>query len=106
MTVVAEQLLDLLGSEDKVVARLFSPVQKDESTWTCRFEIGAPINEALDVHGVSGLQALALALRNLSAALYSTDLYKNGQLGSHGEFGGYLGIPAPGEFRDVAPYTF
>ena len=44
--------------------------------------------------------------KGLSATLYSTDLYRNGQLGAWGAFDGYLGIPAPGIFSDIAPETF
>lgn len=106
MTIIAEQLLDLSYCDDKVAVRLFCPQQRDESTWICRFEIGAPIDVALDVHGTSSLQALALSLKGLSATLYSSDLYRNGQLGAWGEFNGYLGIPAPGIFADIAPETF
>lgn len=106
MTVIAEQLLDLSFTSDKVPVRLFAPEQRDEEMWVCRFEIGAPINESLDAQGVSSLQALALALKSLSAALYSTELFKSGQLGAFGEFNGYLGIPAPGIFKDIAPFTF
>jgi len=106
MTIIAEQTFDLSFTSDKLAARLFAPEQKDEETWVCRFEIGAPINESLDAQGVSSLQALALALKSLSAALYSSELYRNGQLGAFGEFNGYLGIPAPGIFKDIAPFTF
>ena len=106
MTIIAEQHLDLSYCDDKVVVRLFLPKQTDESTWVCRFEIGAPIDVSLDVHGTSSLQALALSLKGLSATLYSTDLYRNGQLGAWGAFDGYLGIPAPGTFSDIAPETF
>jgi hypothetical protein len=106
MTVIAEHLLDLSYSEAKVSARLFHPQQKDESTWVCRFEVGAPIAAALDVEGTSSLQALALSLKGLAATLYSSDAYRNGQLGAWGNFDGYLGIPAPGIFADVAPETF
>jgi hypothetical protein len=42
----------------------------------------------------------------LSAALYSSDLYRRGELGAFGAFGGYLGIPAPQVFPDEAPYPF
>jgi hypothetical protein len=106
MTVIAEQFLDLSYSDEKVAVRLFCPQRQGESTWVCRFEIGAPISVALDIEGTSSLQALALALKGLSATLYSTELYRNRQLGAWGEFNGYLGIPAPGIFADIAPETF
>lgn len=107
MTVVAELTLDLANSGEKVSVRLFSPKPRTpESGWICRFEISEPIGWSLDVHGVSSLQALALALKGLSAALYGSDLYRKGRLGVYGEFGGYLGIPAPNLFLDEAPYPF
>jgi hypothetical protein len=106
MTIIAEQLLDLARSELKVSVRLYQPEWKAKDIWICRFEIGEPISESLDVQGVSSLQALALAIKNVSAALYSTDLYRDGELGAFGGFDGYLGIPAPSSYRDIAPYTF
>ncbi len=52
------------------------------------------------------MQALALALKGLSSALYGSEAYSAGQLGLYGEFGGYLGIPAPSIFLDEAPFPF
>lgn len=106
MNIIAEQSLDLSYCDDKVIVRLFCPMQKDGSTWICRFEAGHPINVKLDVEGTSSLQALALSLKGLSATLYGSDQYRNGQLGAWGAFDGYLGIPAPGIFADIAPETF
>ncbi len=106
MTLIAEQLLDIADSSEKVPVRLFSPERWADDGWTCRFEIGSPIDVALDVHGVSSLQALALCLKGVSATLYGSDLFREGRLGVWGEFNGYLGIPAPGIFADIAPHTF
>jgi hypothetical protein len=107
MTVIAEQLLDLSGRREKTSVRLHAPERSGAgSHWTCRFEVGDPINYQLDVAGESSLQALALSLKALSAFLYSTELYRDGELGAFGEFGGYLGIPAPNNFLDIAPYPF
>lgn len=105
MTAIAEQLLDLSYTSEKILVRLHAPEQGDES-WICRFGIGDPIGHSLDVHGSSSLQALALAISALSAALYGNDLYRTGRLGAFGAFGGYLGIPAPDVFLDEAPYPF
>jgi hypothetical protein len=105
MTVMAEQHLDLAGTSETVLVRLYAP-EEGAKSWICRFEIGSPIDHVMDIHGASGLQALALALSALSAVLYSTDLYRTGQLGAFGAFGGYLGIPAPNVFLDEAPYPF
>lgn len=106
ITIIAEQMLDLSNSDQKVPVRIFIPEQIDQNTWNCRFEIGEPISESMDTHGVSSLQALALAVKNVSAALYSTDLYRDGYLGAFGDFGDYLGIPAPSSYRHITPHTF
>ncbi len=45
-------------------------------------------------------------MRTLSAYLYGSDLYKRGELGVHGEFGGNLSIPAMHLFLNDAPYPF
>ena len=107
MTVIAEASLDLAGSAEKVVVRLHAPERsKRGPDWSCTFEVGEPINYQLAVEGVSSLQALALALQMLAAFLYSSEHYEKGELGAFGEFGGYLGIPAPKECLDLAPYPF
>ena len=107
MTVIAEQGLDRQGSDEKVMVRLYAPYASEaRKSWVCRFEIGEPVAHAMDVCGETGLQALTLALSSLSAALYGCDLYRRGELGAFGAFGGYLGVPAPQVFLDEAPYPF
>ena len=107
MTIIAELPLDLAGREGTVAARLFAPERCAEGpSWICRFEIGEPFSYGLNVAGESSLQALALALKGLSSALYGSEAYSAGQLGIYGEFGGYLGIPAPSIFLDEAPFPF
>lgn len=107
MNVIADLDLDLADTSDKVTVKLFAPeVREKTQSWVCHFEIGEPISKSLDVHGASSLQAIALALKGISAILYSTDLYRSGKLGVFGEFGGYLSIPAPNFFLDEAPYPF
>ena len=107
MTLIAEQTLDLADGNRKVVVRLFAPTSRPgEPGWMCRFEIGQPISYSLSVQGETSLQALALALKGLSAALYGSELYIQGRLGFLGDFGSYLGIPAPQVFLDDAPFPF
>ncbi|MDB5417521.1 MAG: hypothetical protein JWP50_940 [Phenylobacterium sp.] len=106
MNVVAEESLDLMGSDQKVVVRLYLPVEQNENTWVCRFEIGDPIAAVGNVEGTSSLQALALGLQRLSVRLYSHPLYRDGKLGAWGDFGGYLGLPAPTSYLDFAPFEF
>jgi hypothetical protein len=91
--------------ERKFEARLFMPALR-EGTWGCRFEIDAPISVSQDVYGETSIQALALALKLMATHLYGSDLYRAKQLGAFGEFGGYLGLPAPAEVQAVAPYPF
>lgn len=107
MNLIAELALDLAQSTDKVIVRLFLPEPRPGGEpWACRFEIGEPINISSEMLGSTSLQALALALQCLSAALYGSSEYKAGQLGIFGEFGGYLTIPAPRVILDAAPYPF
>jgi hypothetical protein len=88
-------------------ARLLLPVRNETmNAWACRFEIGPPFSVRRDVHGETSLQALSLALKTLSSHLYGSKLYKDGKLGCHGEFGGYLGVPAPKVMLKSAPYRF
>ena len=107
MNVVAELPLDVMGHDAPLVARLFAPVERgDGPGWTCRVEVDAPFSVERDVHGESSMQALSLALKYLSINLYGSQLYQEGRLGHYGEFGGYLGLPSPSGFQDVAPYPF
>ena len=104
--VVAEMTLALLDSDTRVGVRLFEPREVKEGEWACAFEIDAPLDVTLTTYGVSGMQALALALKRLSAHLYGSEEYRAGRLGIDGEFGGQLGIPATHWLHDVAPYPF
>jgi hypothetical protein len=107
MNLIAELPLDIAGEDEPLVARLFAPQKRKEGTgWTCRVELAPPFDNDRDVHGESSMQALALALKYLSIVLYGSELYREGRLGHYSEFGGYLGIPAPTGFQDIAPYPF
>ena len=91
--VIAEAEFDLSYSQDKVRARVYAPERDRAATdWACSFEIGAPISVKRTIFGVSGVQALVLALRTMSAYLYGSEVYERGELGVHGEFGGDLGV--------------
>ncbi len=107
MTVIVEHHLELKGAEHKMVVRLFKPEpRKDAPGWKCRFEIGEPFNYGLDIYGEWGLQALVLAISGLSVMLYTSPEYRSGRLGIAGEFGDFLGLPAPSILLDEAPYPF
>jgi len=107
MTEIAAVELDLSYTAEKVSVRLFAPEWDEElGTWSCRFEISEPINDERKIYGVSSLQALILGAKTLSAYLYGSDLYKNGELGIYGQFGGSLSIPAPQAMLDRAPFPF
>ena len=107
VNLICEHRLDLKGADHKVVVRLFTPEpRKDGPGWKCRFEIGEPFSYGLDVYGEWSIQALVLAISGLSATLYASDEYREGQLGIAGEFGDFLGLPAPAVLLDEAPYPF
>ena len=99
--------LDLSYTDEKMSVRLFAPKRDEEhGIWSCRFEISEPLDLERTIHGVSSLQALTLGVKTLSAYLYGSDLYKNGELGVYGQFGGSLSIPAPQAMLDRAPFPF
>jgi hypothetical protein len=104
---IAEVAFDLADSNDKMWARLYAPeLEQTSGDWSCRIQIDAPISVRTTIHGVSSLQAIALALKTMAAYLYGSDAYKNKEIGLHGDFGGNLLIPAPALFLDIAPYPF
>lgn len=105
--VVARVDLKILGRTKLVQAQLQMPAyDRHRSAWKCRLEIEAPFSVGQDVFGESSLQALALALKVLASHLYGSPLYAQKKLGAFGEFGGYLGLPAPKEFLGKAPFPF
>jgi hypothetical protein len=105
--VVTTASFDVRGKSKPMEARILRPEWSAQNgAWVCRFEIEPPISTSQDVYGESGIQALCLALKLLSSVLYGSELYKNKRLGACGEFGGYLGLPAPSEFLRSAPYPF
>ncbi|MBP6014747.1 MAG: hypothetical protein KBA31_21170 [Alphaproteobacteria bacterium] len=107
LKVMAAAEFDLRDEKSVVQARIFAPEWNEKSAaWECRFEIDPPFQSGQAVFGETGLQALSLALKLLSSTLYSSDLYRKGRLGAFGEFGGYLGIPAPKESLSHAPFPF
>lgn len=107
MAEIAAFELDLSYTAEKVSVRLFAPEwDEEQKTWACKFEISEPIKMERSIYGVSSLQALILGAKTLSAYLYGSDLYKNGELGIYGQFGGSLSIPAPQVMLDRAPFPF
>jgi hypothetical protein len=107
MNLTCEHGFDLKGESQKLIVRIYAPERcEDGPSWRCFFEIGPPFEYDMYIYGESSLQALALAISGLSATLYGSESYRSGLLGSFGHFGGYLGIPAPGAFLDVAPFPF
>ena len=106
-TPVAEIAFDLSYSSDKMWARLYAPSQDQLSgSWSCSFEIGAPISVNRTIHGESSLQSIVLGLKTMAAYLYGSEAYEEKQFGLYGEFGGNLSVPAPAGFLDIAPYPF
>ena len=90
---IAEAAFDLAYTQDKMWVRVYPPERDAGSVdWSCRFEIDAPISVTRAIFGVSGVQALVLALKTMAAYLYGSEVYQRGELGVHGEFGGDLGV--------------
>jgi hypothetical protein len=107
MDVVAEASFDLANTPDKMTLRIGRPYcDQADQNWCCTFELTRPLEVSRTIYGEYSLRALLLALKTASAYLYGSELYKDGQIGIFGEFGGYLNIPAPKEFADVAPCPF
>ncbi len=105
MEPIAEVAFDIVGSNEKVRARLFAP-EHHERDWACTFEIDAPIDVRRTIYGASSMQALVLGLKTLAGYLYGSEAYREKRLGIGGEFGGNLFVPAPAEFLKDAPYPF
>ncbi|THD80602.1 MAG: hypothetical protein E7812_07690 [Phenylobacterium sp.] len=103
---IVEEWFDLAETSEKLRVRIYAPVRREGTTWGCRIELGNPIDLDKEVLGEGSLQALALALEQVSALLYSHPLWRAGKLGAFGELGGYLGVAAPTQYLHFAPYPF
>lgn len=104
---VAEMAFDVAGSNEKLWARIYAPVlQADGFTWGSRIVIDDPIGVDRKVLGGDSLQALVSALRGASVDLYSSDVWRSGELGCSGRLGGDLGIPAMKFCLAEAPFPF
>jgi hypothetical protein len=103
---VVEEFLDLAETAEKLRVRIYAPVRQEGTTWACRIDLGNPIDIEKDVLGEGSLQALALALEQVSALLYSHPLWREGKLGAYGALGGYLGIAAPTSYLHFAPFPY
>jgi hypothetical protein len=105
--IVATAILELRDTTKQIQVRILIPEwDKARAAWGCRFEIDAPISIEQTVYGQNGVQALTLALKVMSSISYGSTEYREGRLGAFGEFGGYLGFPAPNESLGRAPYPF
>jgi hypothetical protein len=105
MKPIAEVTLDYLGQKHGMVVRLFEP-ERDGDDWSCTFEVDVPLSTRMQVHGVSSLQALSLALKGLSAYLYGSKSYREGKIGLYGNFGGDLSVPVTHWLLGDAPFPF
>lgn len=104
--IAAEDAFDLAGTSQKLRVCVYAPVLVERSTWACRVQTGAPIDRDRPTHGEGPLQALVLGLCVLAVNLYASDLWRQGQLGWRGAWGGYLGLPSPTSYLDFADYPF
>jgi hypothetical protein len=57
------------GSEVPVVAQIGMPYQVDEYSWACAAELCGVESQYPDMHGVSSMQALSLAIRLIRTRL-------------------------------------
>ena len=104
--IIAEEQFDLADTSEKLVMRIYAPVLDQGTTWACRVELGPPFDVDRNIYGEGSLQALALGLKHVASVLYGTTPWREGKLGLYGEFGGYLGVPAPTSYLDFAPFPF
>ena len=103
---IAESVFDVAEVDEKLCVRMYAPDLNEDGTWVCRVEIGAPIGWSGPTYGASAIQALALGVKTVAMHLYASVLWKEGKLGVNGKYGGYLGIPAPTDYLDFAPFPF
>jgi len=104
---IAEIAYDLAWTPDKMGVRLYAPEPvADADHWGCTFEIDEPLALRQTIYGICSLQAPVLALQSLSASLYGSNTYRNGELGLGGIFGGDLSIPAMITFSIKLPIRF
>jgi hypothetical protein len=103
---IVEAEFDIIDGR-KMAFALFKPrLESDRRTWGCKFEFSEPLDVERTTFGENSLQALVLALKIASTYLYSSDLYKKGQIGVFGELGGSLIFPAPQSLLNIAPFPF
>lgn len=71
--VIAERTLNLVGSNaDSIpcVVRVGDPVQIDDDTWVCPYQIAAGDRvQLLGMHGIDSMQALVLTLKTLDVEI-------------------------------------
>jgi hypothetical protein len=104
---IAEEALDLAGTEQKMWVRMLAPVlSSDGRTWACAYTIDAPISVEGQGTGETSLLAVVEALRSVSRALYGSGEYKSKQIGVEGVFGRQLTPPATSDMLDIAPHPF
>jgi hypothetical protein len=102
MTVIAERVLTLLGSDgskSSIPARVFAPEMKD-GAWFCAVEIGWPRGaKRMEAGGVDSVQALLIGMQIIGTWLYTSEEHKRGQLYFERPDSGY-GFPVPRGLRD------
>jgi hypothetical protein len=104
---IVDEQFAIADSDKKLRVRIYAPVLDEGTTWACRIQLSSPIDVDRDAFGEGSLQALALALEQVSALLYSHPLWREGKLRAFGAGPrSYLGLPAPTMYHDFAPFPF
>lgn len=68
------------------------------SDWRCWYEIDWPNNpRRFHAHGIDAMQALLIAMQMMSAELYTSQAFKDGELAKDG-----FSLPVPVTLRDMA----
>lgn len=86
-----------------VIARVKFPVQDLEvpDEWSCSYQVvGLGHQKWRQAVGADAIQALLLALSNVSAALYASEAYRLGQLEWLEGLNGDLGLPKAAVLED------
>jgi uncharacterized protein DUF6968 len=92
--------LEKSGGEVAIAIRIFAPERKDRA-WSCRYEIDWPEGtQKMAAGGVDSMQALVIALKMISADLYSSSYHRSGKLMFDTPGGGY-GFPVVTTMRDL-----
>jgi hypothetical protein len=99
--IIAARSLQLQTSSGIVAVpiHIHSPLQANNGSWICRYEISWPDGKwSMDAAGHDAVQAIVIALQMIGSELYTSDHHKAGELYWERRGGGY-GFPVPVTLR-------